>query len=98
MYVGRFEQIFDHHTIFDGVTYTDAHVTLTGMLLVSAALLLGAVIAAVGGMFGAARTLAGGGCRSSRGLLCRSSAGGLVRLQFYCQAQRIGARAALHRK
>jgi uncharacterized membrane protein (UPF0182 family) len=50
VYVGRFEQIFDHHTIFDGVTYTDAHVTLTGMLLVSAALALGAVIAAVGGV------------------------------------------------
>jgi len=50
VYVGRFEQLFDHHTIFDGVTYTGAHVTLTGMLLVSAALLLGAVIAAVGGV------------------------------------------------
>jgi uncharacterized membrane protein (UPF0182 family) len=51
VYVGRFEQLFDHHTIFDGVTYTGAHVTITGMLLVSAALLLGAVIAAVGGVF-----------------------------------------------
>ena len=50
VYVGRFEQLFDHHTIFDGVTYTGAHVTLTGMLLVSAALLLGAVIAAVSGI------------------------------------------------
>jgi hypothetical protein len=51
VYVSRFEQLFDHHTIFDGVTYTGAHVTITGMLLVSAALLLGAVIAAVGGVF-----------------------------------------------
>jgi hypothetical protein len=50
VYVGRFEQLFEHHTIFDGVTYTGAHVTLTGMLLVSAALLLGAVIAAVCGV------------------------------------------------
>ena len=49
-YVGRFEQLFEHHTIFDGVTYTGAHVTLTGMLLVSAALVLGAVIAAVSGV------------------------------------------------
>ena len=47
VYVGRFEQLLEHHTIFDGVNYTGAHVTLTGMLLVSAALLLGAVIAAV---------------------------------------------------
>ena len=47
VYLGRFEQLFDDHTIFGGVTYTDAHVTLTGMLVVCAALVLGAVIAAV---------------------------------------------------
>src|SRR5450755_1139888 len=46
-YFGRFERLFDDHTIFGGVTYTDAHVTLTGMLVVCAALVLGAVIAAV---------------------------------------------------
>jgi uncharacterized membrane protein (UPF0182 family) len=50
VYVGRYEQLFDHHTIFDGVTYTGAHVTLTGMLLECAALVMGAVIAAVGGV------------------------------------------------
>src|SRR5438445_6139690 len=47
VYLGRFERLFDDHTIFGGVTYTDAHVTLTGMLVVCAALGLGAVIAAV---------------------------------------------------
>jgi uncharacterized membrane protein (UPF0182 family) len=47
MYVGRFDLLFEHHTIFDGVTYTDAHVTLTGLLIVSWALALGAVIAIV---------------------------------------------------
>jgi uncharacterized protein len=47
VYVGRFELLFEHHTIFDGVTYTDAHVTLTGMFFVSAALILGALIAIV---------------------------------------------------
>jgi uncharacterized protein len=46
-YLGRFERLFDDHTIFGGVTYTDAHVMLTGMLVVCAALILGAVIAAV---------------------------------------------------
>jgi uncharacterized membrane protein (UPF0182 family) len=46
-YLGRFEQLFEHHTIFDGVTYTDAHVTLTGMLAVCGALVLGALIAAL---------------------------------------------------
>jgi uncharacterized membrane protein (UPF0182 family) len=47
VYLGRFERLFDDHTIFGGVTYTDAHVVLTGMLVVCAALVLGAVIAAV---------------------------------------------------
>jgi hypothetical protein len=47
LYIGRFERLFDDHTIFGGVTYTDAHVTLTGMLVVCAALAVGAVITAV---------------------------------------------------
>jgi uncharacterized membrane protein (UPF0182 family) len=46
-YLGRFERLFEDHTIFGGVSYTDAHVTLTGMLIVCIALVLGAVIAAV---------------------------------------------------
>jgi uncharacterized membrane protein (UPF0182 family) len=48
VYVGRFDLLFEHHTIFEGVTYTDAHVTLTGLLIVSWALVLGAVIAIAG--------------------------------------------------
>jgi hypothetical protein len=51
VYVGRFEQLFEHHTIFDGVTYTGAHVTLGGMLFVAAALLLGAIIALAGAVW-----------------------------------------------
>ena len=47
VHLGRLEELFDDHTIFSGVTYTDAHVTLTGMLVVCAALVPGAVIAAV---------------------------------------------------
>jgi uncharacterized membrane protein (UPF0182 family) len=47
MYIGRFERLLEDHTIFGGVTYTDAHVTLSGMLVVCAALVLGAVIAVV---------------------------------------------------
>ena len=33
VYLGRFERLFDDHTIFAGVTYTEAHVTLTGSLI-----------------------------------------------------------------
>jgi len=47
VYISRFEALFDEHTIFSGVTYTDAHVTLTGLLVVCAALIVGAAIAAV---------------------------------------------------
>ena len=43
-YLDRFEHILDHHTIFDGVNYTDAHVTIPGLLLVSLMLLLGAAL------------------------------------------------------
>jgi uncharacterized protein len=50
VYIGRFERLFDDHTIFGGVTYTDAHVTITGMLVVCGALVLGAIIAAANAM------------------------------------------------
>jgi uncharacterized membrane protein (UPF0182 family) len=46
-YIGRFERLLEDHTIFGGVTYTDAHVTITGMLVVCAALLLGVAIAVI---------------------------------------------------
>src|SRR5664279_532098 len=52
VYIGRFERLLDDHTIFGGVTYTDAHVVLTGMLVVCAALVLGALIAAVNAVRG----------------------------------------------
>jgi uncharacterized membrane protein (UPF0182 family) len=45
-YLGRFELLFQEGTIFSGVTYTDAHVTLGGTLVVCAALIVGAAIAA----------------------------------------------------
>jgi hypothetical protein len=49
-YIGRFQLLFEHHTVFDGISYTDAHVSLIGMLFVSAALLVGAVITIAGGV------------------------------------------------
>jgi uncharacterized protein len=47
VYISRFEALFEDHTIFGGVTYTDAHLTLTGLLVVCVALVLGAGIAAI---------------------------------------------------
>jgi uncharacterized membrane protein (UPF0182 family) len=45
VYLSRFQSLLEHHTIFDGINYTDAHVMLTGLLIVCAALVFGAVIA-----------------------------------------------------
>jgi uncharacterized protein len=47
VYLGRFERLFQDGTIFAGVTYTDAHVTLNGMLVVCVALIVGAAMAGI---------------------------------------------------
>ena len=47
VYVDRFQTLLEHHTIFDGVNYTDAHISIPGALVLCAALLLGAVVAVV---------------------------------------------------
>lgn len=46
VYLGRLELLLEEHTVFSGVTYTDAHVILGGMLAVCFALLLGVIISA----------------------------------------------------
>ncbi len=46
VYLDRFQLLLEHHTLFDGVNYTDAHVTAFGLLIVSVALVFGAAIAA----------------------------------------------------
>ncbi len=53
VYVSRFQSLLDHHTIFEGVNYTDAHLTLTGLLVVCVALLFGAAIALFNALRGA---------------------------------------------
>jgi uncharacterized membrane protein (UPF0182 family) len=45
--IGRFTLLFQDHTIFGGATYTDVHIMLPGLLVLCAALVLGAGIAAV---------------------------------------------------
>jgi uncharacterized membrane protein (UPF0182 family) len=44
-YFGRFDRLTGDHTIFDGVTYTDAHITLGGLLIICTALIIGAGLA-----------------------------------------------------
>ena len=50
VYLSRFDLLFEDHTVFGGVTYTDAHITLAGLLLVSVALLAGAIGSAANAM------------------------------------------------
>ena len=47
VFVGRFERLFVDRSVLSGVNYTDAWVALPGLLFVVAALVLGAVVAAV---------------------------------------------------
>jgi uncharacterized membrane protein (UPF0182 family) len=44
-WLGRFGLLMDEHTIFSGVTYTDAHVELPGLLILTVLLFFGAAIA-----------------------------------------------------
>jgi uncharacterized membrane protein (UPF0182 family) len=45
VYLGRYDRLYQEGTIFSGVGYTDAHVTLVGLLGVCTALVAGALIA-----------------------------------------------------
>jgi uncharacterized membrane protein (UPF0182 family) len=47
VYIGRFDRLYTDHTIFSGVNYTDAHVTIVGHLVVAIALAGGAIAALV---------------------------------------------------
>jgi uncharacterized membrane protein (UPF0182 family) len=47
VYISRFETLLADHTIFGGVTYVDAHILINGLLVVCAALVLGAALAIV---------------------------------------------------
>jgi len=50
VYLSRFDRLFDDHTIFSGVGYTEAHVIIPGLIGVSAALALGALAAIYNGL------------------------------------------------
>ena len=45
VYLGRFDMLTENHTVFSGVTYTDAHIFIPGLLIVAVALVIGAGIA-----------------------------------------------------
>jgi uncharacterized membrane protein (UPF0182 family) len=45
VYLSRFDYLFDDHTIFSGVTYTEDHYLLPGLTVVALALLIAAAVA-----------------------------------------------------
>src|SRR4029077_13632552 len=46
-FIGRYDRLFDDHTIFAGATYTDVHVTIPGQLILSIALAFAALVSFV---------------------------------------------------
>ena len=97
VYVDRFQLLLEHHTIFDGITYTDAHITIHGLLIVCAALVLGAIIAAWQCDPESPWTMDCGRHRSCRSLLWRPGDRRLVRRQLHRQAERARSRRTLYR-
>ncbi len=51
VYLGRFDRLSQDHKVFGGVTYTDAHIFLPGLLVICIALVLGAGIAAANALW-----------------------------------------------
>jgi uncharacterized membrane protein (UPF0182 family) len=49
VWLSRFDFLFDDHTVFSGVGYTEAHILIPGLLLVALSLVVGAVIALYNG-------------------------------------------------
>jgi uncharacterized membrane protein (UPF0182 family) len=45
VFLSRFARLYQDHVIFSGVGYTDANVSITGLLVVAVALLIGAAVA-----------------------------------------------------
>ncbi|MGA8937807.1 MAG: UPF0182 family protein, partial [Acidobacteriaceae bacterium] len=43
----RYQLLMEHNTLFDGLNYTDVHITIHGLLLVTLALIAGAIFAAI---------------------------------------------------
>ena len=100
VYLGRFEQLFDDRggAIFSGVAYTDAHVTLTGMLVVAG----GARRSARrwrSSMRWPRRSFDGSIAAVVPAVVCYVVVGVLavVRQRLHREAERAGARNAVHR-
>lgn len=52
VWLNRFDLLFEEHTIFTGVSYTDAHITIGGMTLIAILLAAGAIASAIAAIMG----------------------------------------------
>ncbi len=96
VYLDRFERLFEEHTIFSGVTYTDAHVMLPGLLVVCVRACSRRRDRNRECGLNAAWPLAGCSDGSSRGLLYRAAGNCMVRRQLYREAEPTGSRTAIY--
>jgi uncharacterized protein len=48
--LARYERLFDDHTVYSGIGYTEAHIIVPGLLAVAVALVLGAAVAVYNGI------------------------------------------------
>ena len=87
VYLSRFGTLLDAHTIFSGVNYTDAHVIITGMLVVAVALLSGRGHSRQQCRHRVAARSAGGRCRSRARAASCGAVDRLVRQQLHRQAE-----------
>jgi uncharacterized membrane protein (UPF0182 family) len=87
VYLGRIELLLQDHTVFGGVTYTDAHVILRGMLIVCCALIIGAGISALNWV--ARPRLRWLVVAPIPAVICYSLFVAAVRLQLYRQASKL---------
>ena len=95
-FLGRFDRIIADHTIFDGVTYTDAHIILGGLLLICVALIIGAGIAGMNLFLGRALPASSHAPVPAVALFHPRADCRVVRRQLHRQAQPTRPRTALH--
>ena len=94
VYLGRFERLFTDHAIFAGITYTDAHVTVTGMLLAAMALVRRRHRRRRRGVRRPSRSLARGRTTPGGGAVSGDRRHRRVCRELHREAQRTRARAA----
>ena len=97
VWLNRFDLLFEEHTIFSGVGYTDAHITIAGMTLIALRCSRADWSRRPARPTGRTLRWLVFASPSRRPRLCRRRPHRVLRQQLHRQAERAGARAAVHR-